>query len=220
MNRSRELRRRIVMPVTGLLGVALAGCGEDATGPGGAGRVRTVMYDRPSASAAVVPGASYLMAGTGGGSLSGSMTATASVSIAAEGGAWIEIGRPRPVTYELQSTADTTEVHGGAEVPAGTYSRVRIVMSDARVNLAAGSVIGGLTLTGSISIIVGGGSDVVIEKRVEPFRVSADARTQIEIDLNSEAWVTAQSAEQRAVAASEMQSAMTVAVRSYAGAGR
>lgn len=146
------------------------------------------------------------------------MTGSMNVAIAAEGGAWVELGPPRQVTVRLQSTQDTAQVHGEAEVPAGTYSRVRIVMQEARANLLAGSVVGGITLSGALSITIGGGSEVVIEKRVSPFRVTADASTEIVTDFNSEAWMTAQTTESRTVSKSEVESAMTVTARSVAKA--
>lgn len=215
MFRLQSLQGRMLAWLTALSAAGVLACGESGTEPGeGTGRVRVAMHDARGGPAGAVAPASYSLAE--GSSFSGSMTAVTSVSVAAEGGAWIELGPPRQVTVQLQSTRDTAEVQGQAEAPAGTYSRVRIVMQEAHATVLAGSVVGGITLSGSLFLSLGSGSEVVVEKRVQPFRVSASTRAVILVDLNSEAWMTEQAAESRTVSESEVEEATEVTTRSEA----
>lgn len=216
MNRPRisSLPKGSVLVVP-MMCLTIAAC-SDGTGPGsGNGRVQAVMHDNPGAAVvAAAPAASYSVAAAAASAFSGSMSAVTSVAIAAEGGAWIDLGAPRQISVNLQSTRDTAEVEGQASVPVGTYARVRVTMRQASTVVLSGSILGGVTVSGNISITMNGGSDVVIEKEITPFRVEASTQTQISMDLNSEAWMTAETAQSRAVSKAQIESAMAVTARS------
>jgi hypothetical protein len=175
----------------------LAACSDDGTGPGGNGDgngyARAVITDDPDVTSqhTTAPTLSFSRAGVA--AFTGEFSGTAQIAISADGSTWIDLGSPAQVTVDAQSAGDETVVHGEATVPAGTYTMIRVTFEGVNIQLDAGSTIGGLTLTAGASVVVGGADgEVVIEKQVSGFTVSADAstRTEVVFDLNSEAWVT------------------------------
>jgi hypothetical protein len=196
-------------------------CG-DSSGPGdGSGVTGTVQVfakDNPnSMNAALVGGPSFdRQSGANAASYDGSLSGEMSVAIQTQAGAWIDVGSPRSITMTAHST-DSTDVSGSATMPAGTYTKVRIIWRHAAAHLLAGSVIGGLTLSVDAVVDIGGPDSVVIEKTMTPFTVQASAsattKTDIVFDLNSEVWLTEQNVQSRACSESSVDAAVTAAVR-------
>jgi hypothetical protein len=188
------MRYTTLIAALAFLGAATA-CTDDDPVEAGLGSAAAVITDDASTSGSLASNDG--MASQSAGTFSGSFTSDAQVSIAAEGGAWIDLGSPARVTVALQSSGEETAVHASTPVPAGTYTRVRLTLSDAEAYVAAGGVLGGLTLTSQATIRVGSGAPVVIEKHVQPFTVDGSAHARIRFDLNSQAWIHQQSAEQQ-----------------------
>ncbi|HEX6938412.1 MAG TPA: DUF4382 domain-containing protein [Longimicrobiales bacterium] len=189
-----------------MLAPVLAGCGDDGTGPEDGGRVEAKMTDAPAEpSAAVAPATSSGFRPAVAGSYSGSFTGNAKVAISADGETWIDLGDAQSVSLSLQSTGDTTSVHGNARVPFGTYAYVRLELADANAHVDAGATIGTISLDAAIDVTVGTGGSVVIEKQVQPFEVRAGTRTTIIFDINSEAWMTEENAEDEQVDEQEVE---------------
>lgn len=212
--------RKLMQRAAALLGAAaigLTGCSDGATGPdggggsggngagsGGTGFARALLIDDPATTSPALqaPLAAFRRAGTAS-AWSGTFHGSAQVAISVDGNVWIDLGNPGAVTVDAQSSGSETDVHGEVEVPAGTYARVRLVLDGMDAQLAAGSTIGGLSLTADATVSIGGTDGrVVIEQTVPPFAVSADAsaRTEILFDLNSEAWITETAVNQQTVA--------------------
>lgn len=200
---------RTLLPV--LAAVSMAAC-DDATGPEGTGNV----------SAAVTDGgapALYMARQTTGPdagpqavtAFSGTMSGSAQVQIYSSAHGWVDVGSPRSMTCSMQSGSETS-VASNASVQAGTYTKVRLILDGFRADLNSGSIIGSVTLSAGVSISVGGGSRVEIEKEVTPFTVSAESDTKVVFDLNSETWVTEDAAESRTAAAAAVRSATTATV--------
>jgi hypothetical protein len=190
----------MALAAVALIGAAACSDSDAVLGPDGSGDgfVRALVVDQPSSSTSSAPSASYApAAGEETSSFSGTVSGQFSVAVSADGVVWYSLGSPNGVAVSVQSTGDSTDVHGEVKIPAGTYARVRLIMRNAHANLEAGSKIGGLTLTTDVEVSIGGGGEIVIEKQIPAFTVSANASTRTEIlfDLNSEIWLNQQNAE-------------------------
>lgn len=202
-----------------LLVPAAAACGDDATGPDGTGTATAVVHDDPSSgSAAMQPSFSKIRAAaTSEGSYSGELRANVTVQVSADGDAWTDVYSQATGSSEvdLQTSSETTLVTD-ASVDAGTYSYVRVVLQSPSAHLNSGSTISGstgdLTLDADVSLALGSDGQVVVEKEVADFEISADSNTRISTDLNSEAWIDQESVEAQAVSSSEVQSATVVTI--------
>ena len=106
-------------------------------------------------------------------------------------------------------------------MPVGTYAHVRLTLRGAQARIAAGGSVGGITLSSELSLTLGGSdAQVVVQKQVQPFQISAGTRTAIVFELNSETWATAQNAQDRMVEDAEVQTSAAVAIRSGWWSGR
>lgn len=183
-----------------------AGCGgDDPVGVDDRGTASASVSDNPSTTSAF---RSESWRPEAAGTFSGSLNASAAVEISADGQTWIDLGSPSNISLALQSTGSETTIASSAEIPVGTYTRVRLRLSGATANIDAGAVLGALTLSSAVAIKVGGADqEVVIEKTVEPFTVTADVHTHVMFDLNSEAWVTAGNAEDETAEDEEVEEA-------------
>lgn len=201
-----------------LLVPAAAACGDDATGPG-SGSATAVVHDDPSSgSAATRADFSRISAATTSeGSYSGEIRANVTVQVSADGEAWTDVYSQATGSSEvdLQTSSETTLV-SNASVDAGTYSYVRVVLQSPSAHLNSGSTIAGstgdLTLDADVSLTLGSDGQLVIEKQVADFQISADSNTTISTDLNSEAWISQENVEARAVSGFEVQSATAVSI--------
>lgn len=217
MKRTHLMRAsRAILPAAAMLIVAAC---SDASGPDGSGDgfAQAMVSDDPSSTSPSASAAAFRIAGNSAtaqytGEISGNM----SVAISADGETWYDLGTPNGITVQAQSTGSGTNVHGEVQVPAGTYARVRLTMENARATINNGAVIGGITVNGNLQMQLGGGSEIVIEKEVSTFTVSADAttRTEIVFDLNSEVWVTEENVENESASGQEVQNASRADARS------
>lgn len=203
-----QTMKRILMAP--LAAFALVACGDD-TGtnpdpdPSTHGYVRAAITDGSGASAAMFSRA-------GAGSANGTIQADVQVEIQTQAGAWVDVGNPAQVNVAAQSNGSATVISGDVLVPVGTYSRVRLTMENAEAHLLAGSVLGVLTLTADVDIVIGGSDGrVIVEYTVSPFTVQAGGTVSTELlfDLNSEAWLTQATAEAQVVADGAVQSGST-----------
>lgn len=176
------------------LGLAIAistvACSDDdTTGPDGdgEGQIEAIVQDDPNSASPSIAGASYSTAAAR--VFTGTASGNFRVDISADGSTWVQLGSLNGISVALQSSVNETSVHGEQSVPVGTYTRLRLVMSGVSADLAAGSVIGGITLGAAATVMVASGNEVTIEVPIQ-FQVTADAKTRIEFDLNSENWIT------------------------------
>jgi hypothetical protein len=216
------MTHRFVTPVVAAFAVLLFGaCGSDATAPQ-SGHASAVVTDDPGGAPAArvvrtsdaTPTADRsAMAQTidGGSAFSGSMTATMQVAISADGQSWVNLGAPVTSSVQLQTAGDSTTLVSQTTVPVGTYAYVRLVLQDGASAQVSGSLAGIAFTNADVSI--GGGGQVVIEKHVSPFTISANTNATIVFDVNSEVWVTAESAQSHTATATELEAAATAAVR-------
>lgn len=184
----------------------LGACG-DSTGPSDEGRVSAVLGDAPSASQVSYQASRWDAPSTASAAFQGQMSGSAQVFIYSDAQGWVSLGSPASANLTLQSS-DRTTVQSEASVPVGSYTRVRLVLQNGSANIAAGARLGGLVLTSAVTITMGGpNGQVVIEKTVTPFTITASSRATVEFDLNSETWVNESTAQSRTASATEIQSA-------------
>lgn len=189
------MRFLTILTTLSLAGLAAACTGDDPVEPG-TGSASAAITDNAHEVDAMQASGDVTPRILAHGEYSGRLSSSATVEISANGAAWVELGSPTAVMVTLQSHAEETTVNTRASVPVGTYNLVRLTLSGAEAEIEAGGVIGGITLASAVGIRVGGSDgEVVIEKEVEPFTVKADTHVRILFDLNSEGWVTEESAE-------------------------
>lgn len=202
-------RKRVSTLTATMLTLVVAAC-SDATGPE-EGRVTAVLTDAPSGSQVAYYSArsDQPMAAS---SFQGQLSGSAQVFIYSEAHGWVELGSPASANMTLQSSNETT-VHAQASVPAGSYTRVRLVLDGGSANIAAGGTLGGLVLSAAVSISVGGSDGrVEIEKNVQPFTVTASSTAMIRFDMNSEHWCNESNAQSETAPDGDVQSATTAQV--------
>lgn len=176
--------------------VALAACGdagsdeprEPRSGDGGA--VEAYVTDRGAD-----PGASGTEAGTassqdGEPRLRGTFRGNFIVSIySPDRGFWVDLGRRAEVDVPL-GDAQGRNLLTGAGVPAGTYTRVRVTLCHSSAEVASGSRVEDLLVEAPAHVHLTETGDMRVERETGPFHVAPDRPTRIEIDLNSEGWLT------------------------------
>jgi hypothetical protein len=198
----------------GLALAVVAACGDDnGTGPD-LGRAEAFVVDDPSTASLARAGAGPSFGGAAP-LFSGSIAGDVQVAVSADGETWVNLGSPGDIAIQLQTAGTGTTVHGEVDVPVGTYTRVRLTFGGAEARLAAGSTFGNITLATQVDVTMGGSdSEVVIERTVSPFTISADARTVFTVDLNTEAWLTDQSVTAQSVTDAAIQGAVSLSVTS------
>ncbi|OGG46629.1 MAG: hypothetical protein A3F84_05400 [Candidatus Handelsmanbacteria bacterium RIFCSPLOWO2_12_FULL_64_10] len=195
--------------------ISLTACGDNAVSSGRAGRAQAIVTDNPSRATPLADSGNLNILSLQATAFSGSISANTNAFISADGRTWAALGSPNGVTIALQSTRDSTNLHGETDAPVATYAYVRLVMRSARATIKAGSTIGGVGLASDVILTLGGtDGEVTVEKQVPPFQVSANATTTILFELNAEAWATQQNAQDKVVEDAEIQS--FTAVRTYA----
>lgn len=110
---------------------------------------------------------------------------------------------------ELQGGQSTM---GSANVEARTYDRVRVIVSNASADVEAGSNLGVGPIEVDVSVVIAGGSNVVVEY-TQPITVQAGATTQLVLDVNSQGWLTSDAVEAGAATEAAFRSAATVLVQ-------
>ncbi len=212
-------QRRVAAACCIALALALAGCDDDGTAPGGQqGFASAIVTDDPTATSPSASGPLFAGSAASEAALySGSITADLAVAISADGTTWIELGPPAALSLTAQA-AGTTAIHSDAAVPAGSFNRIRLRLQNASVEVLAGSTIGGITIVTDVSVSVNGGDDVEIIMTVPAFEVAADAsvRTEVFLDLNSELWITEEAVQTGTASEGDLEAAIEGDVRAVA----
>lgn len=204
-------RRSTMMRWTTLMALILfplAGCDDDSPTTPGAddeGTMEAVIQDNGGAQSAT-----QAWATEGSGEVSGEFEGQARVEVMVDG-AWQQVSGLTNLNAEAELRGGES-IMGSATVGARTYDRVRLVVSNARADVDAGSDIGIGPIEASISLTIAGGSDVVVEYN-QPVTVQADGSTRLVLDINSQAWLTSDALEAGAVTSAAFQSAATVLVQ-------
>jgi hypothetical protein len=195
--------------VIALAMLPLAACDDDSpTGPGNGGETGTmeaVVRDGAGASSQAPALTSHAS-----GEVSGQFQADVRVQVQVDG-AWQDISGMTSLNAEAELGGGES-VMGSASVEARTYERVRVIVSNAEADVDAGSDIGIGPIEVSVSLVVAGGNDVVVEYS-QPVTVQADGTTRLVLDLNSEAWLTADAVNAGAVTSAAFEGAAAVMIQ-------
>jgi hypothetical protein len=206
------MRTRIALAAL-LLAMTTAGCGKELVA-GGQKHVDAAGTGdgTPEGSASkapaydLVPGGDSPLAAA---RAQGTVTFTAKVEVATAGGAYVPLSSaPATVVVKIDGS-DSVHVAAG-NVPAGSYTRVRVTFTGVQANVTGGLVIGGVGVTGLVSVGAAGES-VIVERAVSLGSPSADVR--LLIDLDASAWLGTANPVTKVVASSTFQGA--VKIRTY-----
>jgi hypothetical protein len=201
--------------LSAVFAISLTACSDNSVSSGRAGRAQAVVKDDPSRTTPLIDSENTNLLALQATTFSGSISSNTNAFISTNGSTWVTLGSPNGITFVLQSTRDSTNVHGEVDAPVGTYAYVRLVMRNARATIKAGSTIAGIALTSDVIFTLGGtDGEVTIEKQVPQFQVSSNTTTTILFELNAEAWATQQNVQDKVVEDTEIQN--STAVRTYA----
>jgi len=191
-----------------LLVMAAPGCGKELV-VGGQKHVdaRGTGDGTPEGNASMAP--AFDRAPAAGPSLAaaraqGTITFTAKVELLTADGQAVALGSAQTATVKIDGTDTVTVVSG--DVAAAHYTAVRVTFTSVQANVTGGLVIGGVSLTGLVSVAPG---NVVVERAVD--LGSPEASVRLLIDLDASAWLSA--AIDRVVPSSVFQGA--VKIRTY-----
>jgi len=147
---------------------------------------------------------------TTGNSYHGTLTGRMDVEISKDGQTWRSLGAPRDVTLALQTTNARFVLSGKVDVPAGTYSHVRINIGSAGFIIAAGSVVNNVTLTSDVHMRLGDTGSGVARPNVTAFTLEAGKAATIVVELNTERWLSVSNLESRQVPKEDVEHNTTV----------
>jgi hypothetical protein len=113
----------------------------------------------------------------------------------------------------------TLELRGGLErrvavrfVDSGRYTRLRVVFRKVEASVTGGLVVGGVPLTGLITVDLGAQGALTVEREML-LEVERDESVDVVMDLNVDVWLPTVSVLTRTVAAAALQGALAVRVR-------
>lgn len=193
------------------LGLTLSAvaCGDDdsTTPTDETGTVQAVLTDGPDpqpVGPAAMPVTRQIEAG-----FQGTFEGDTRVEIySADEDRWIEVATRSNTQLDLAST-DQASLGSSTEIAAGSYTRMRLTVTGGEAVIQAGATLGGIVLAADVTLRLGSGGQAVIEKDIA-FAVSSESTTTLTIDLNSEAWVTEENADDEEVSEEEMSEAADV----------
>ena len=213
--RERQVRLAALAAAAALL-IPVLGCGDDedgGTGPDTMASFQAVVTDDGGTAGGAIAARGPEARGSvsSAADIQGSFSGEAMVQVSADGQTWVDLGSMQSVEVALQTGEEAT-VHASAEVPARTYTRVRLVMRSAEATVLAGSTIDAGPISADVTVDVAGGSEFTVEKQVS-VNANAGATTTLVFDLNSEAWLNQAAVDARSAAAAQVSSATSVRVR-------
>lgn len=188
-----------------------AACGEsspsDVENEPVTAAVTGVVHD----SAAVLPPGRTSMAPADSTDYDGVANGSAQIEVFSEGGGWVSLGEASAVTFDIYCE-EAAVVQGDVQIEVGTYTKVRLTLTEFQTNILAGAVIQATTYGDPFTVDFGTADPVVIEKSVDPFTLEEGSTTMIRFDLNTELWLDEIVVGEGLVPAAEVQSATNVLV--------
>lgn len=203
------MRSNTLLTVTTLAALTAAACSDDTPTDANlqTGTVSATLVDEPSPVPVSDGSQAQIQA-----AFSGTIQAQTRVEIYSESDGWVEVAGSQSTQMVLGGSAQAV-LGSSSEVRAGVpYTRVRLTMAGGEAVIDAGATLGSLLLLADLTLSLGDGGSVTIEKEITPFTVQADATSSLRIDLNSELWVTEDNADNESVSEEEMSSAADVEV--------
>lgn len=202
----------------GLAALPLVGCSDDPVEPGDDPQASVSIADEGAGAASQV---SFALASA---EASGTFDAEVEADLEAEADAAADLGSPANVTVELQ-TGQGTAAYTNVQVPARTYTGIRLLVRNASATVEEGSTLnltaGPVTLaaTTTIDVVASSGTDIVIQKQFgQPVNLAAGATLNVQVDLNSATWLDAAVVDTQANTGTVAEAAFAGAVQASAQA--
>lgn len=101
-----------------------------------------------AATASVSPDGAAFSQSFSGATFEGTFTGQVRAEVSADGQTWIDLGPAQSVNVAMQSGQEAV-VHASTSIPARTYSRVRLTVSNGQATLVSGTV-GTLPITAQV----------------------------------------------------------------------
>lgn len=200
----------------------VAACGDDTSvnlnpdgdGDGnGDGNVEgAVMTAVVHDSSAVLPEGRTTPSPVDSTSYDGTVTGTAQVEVFSDADGWISLGEATDVAFEIYCE-EAAIVHGDVSLDPGTYSGVRLTLTDFQASVNAGAVVHAQTVADAFVVALGDGTPLVIERTVTPFVLENGQTTTLLFDLNTEVWLDQDVVDSGVAPGADVQSSTNVIIR-------
>ncbi len=200
-----------------LAAVAATACGGEVVGGGFDGEVRTFATGdgNPPASSSLAPAAAEPTAAVAEQQIgivpTGTISFDAAVTLVSQAGQEVPLTQGTTTAVVRIEGTDTALV-AQQGVRAGSYTLVRVVFTRVTAEVTGGLVIGGVPLLGPVTVAIGTGGSVVVER---PIQLTIEPLTShsLLINLRASAWLPATNLLARTVPAAAFANAVEVRVR-------
>jgi len=126
-------------------------------------------------------------------------------------GEWLELtAGPQDISLDLRGAIERRA--GVRFVSDGRYTRFRVVFEQVTATLTGGLVVGGEPLLGQVTVDMGDGGALVVERELA-LDVRGGASVDLWMNLNAQIWLATASPVSRTVAASALRDAVALRVR-------
>lgn len=143
------------------------------------------------------------------GVFAGRLSADFRVSISRDGSEWVHLGVPATVDMELQTPGAALKLHPPVDVPAGTYPYLRITGGWGVARIEDGADVGGRTFPEPAHLRVGEDRLWIETRLPTAISVAPGGHMTLEIDLNSERWISRDNLEAGRVSEADVATALT-----------
>ena len=139
----------------------------------------------------------------------GRLSADFRVSISPNGTDWVSLGVPAEIDLALQAPGAALRLHPPVDVPAGTYPYLRITGGWGVARIEGGADVGGQTFPDPVHLRVGENRLRIETRLPKAIFVAPGGHMSVEIDLNSERWISRDNIEAGTVPETDVETALT-----------
>lgn len=139
----------------------------------------------------------------------GRLSADFRVSISPNGTDWVSLGVPAEIDLALQAPGAALRLHPPVDVPAGTYPYLRITGGWGVARIEGGADVGGRSFPDPVHLRVGENRLHIETRLPKAIFVAPGGHMSVEIDLNSERWISRDNLEAGTVPETDVETALT-----------
>lgn len=139
----------------------------------------------------------------------GRLSADFRVSISPNGTDWVSLGVPAEIDLALQAPGAALRLHPPVDVPAGTYPYLRITGGWGVARIEGGADVGGRMFPDPVHLRVGENRLHIETRLPKAIFVAPGGHMSLEIDLNSERWISRDNLEAGTVPETDVETALT-----------
>lgn len=139
----------------------------------------------------------------------GRLSADFRVSISPNGTHWVSLGVPAEIDLALQAPGAALRLHPPVDVPAGTYPYLRITGGWGVARIKGGADVGGRSFPDPVHLRVGENRLHIETRLPKAIFVAPGGHMSVEIDLNSERWISRDNIEAGTVPETDVETALT-----------